>query len=127
MALSVPAEPLVASADPRRVSQILGNLLGNALRYSPPEAGVRLALRADGGGAVVAVSDDGPGIPEEERARIFQSFYQVPGAERFGGGTGLGLGLYLCKELVERHGGRIWVESEVGRGSTFFFLLPLQG
>lgn len=127
VALSVPAEPLVASADPRRVSQILGNLLGNALRYSPPEAGVRLALRAEGGGAVVAVSDDGPGIPEEERARIFQSFYQVPGAERFGGGTGLGLGLYLCKELVERHGGRIWVESEVGRGSTFFFLLPLEG
>jgi signal transduction histidine kinase len=79
-----------------------------------------------GGRARVAVRDRGPGLAAAERARVWERFYRVPGIEpRSGAGGGLGLGLYICREIIERHGGEVGVESAPGEGSTFWFALPL--
>lgn len=110
------------SADPGRVRRVLANLLSNAIKYS--EEGGRITVEAEagvGGDVVFAVADTGPGISEEERAHLFQRFWQAKRAGR----AGAGLGLAIAKGIVEAHGGRIWVESEVGRGSTFCFALPV--
>jgi signal transduction histidine kinase len=98
----------------------LANLLGNAIKFC--EAGDTIVLRAEtrDGDLLVAVSDRGPGIPADERQRIFEPYRTI---ER-DGKTGTGPGLYITKGTVERHGGHIWVESEVGAGTTFFFPLP---
>jgi signal transduction histidine kinase len=111
-------------ADPDRVLQVLANLLCNAARFSPP--GETVALRAErcSGLVRVCVSDRGPGIPEEFRARIFQRFAQAAPSTS-SGREGTGLGLSISKAIVERLGGRIGFESEVGRGTTFHFELPV--
>jgi signal transduction histidine kinase len=109
-----------------RIAQVLTNLLTNAYKYSPANAAVWLRLRRSRGEVRVEVTDEGPGIPPEEQPYIFERFYRVPGIKaQQGAGGGLGLGLYLCFHLVQSHGGRIGVDSEVGRGSTFWFTLPL--
>jgi signal transduction histidine kinase len=128
--LDVPDEPVWVRADPGRMAQVLGNLLGNAIAYSQPDRPVWLQISARGGaGEVVAqVRDEGPGIEPAQRERLFESGCRVEGAggpPRGAASAGLGLGLPLCKVLVQRHGGRIWVESEPGRGSTFFVALPV--
>lgn len=114
--------------DPRRIRQVLYNLLANAVRYSPDggQITVSVARSTDDGepGVVVAVRDQGIGIPADKLSRIFEKFYRLPTAGRQS--RGLGLGLAICKQLVEAHGGRIWVESVEGKGSTFFFKLPLR-
>jgi len=118
---SIPAFPM----DAGRVKQVLLNLLGNAIKFTP-EAG-RVWVRADvaDGMARVEVGDTGPGIPAEDQERIFLEFQQV----KTGGGAdkpeGTGLGLALAKKFVEMHGGVLWVESEAGKGSRFFFTLPM--
>lgn len=124
--LDVPREPLCVLADGPRIRQVVVDLLANALKYSPPDRPVRLTLRRDGGEAVLSVTDEGVGIPPEQLPRVFDRFYRVPGIEvQSGSRTGLGLGLFLCKTFVELHGGRIWVESTPGRGSTFQVALPI--
>ena len=114
-------------ADPSRIEQVLTNLLSNAAKYSPPgrEIAVRVARDEGGAGAAVRVSvaDRGTGIPPEEISELFCRFRRASQAQRQGV-PGLGLGLYISKGLVEAHGGRIWIESQVGQGSTFSFLLP---
>ena len=115
-----------ASLDEHRITQVLTNLLSNAIKYT--SAGGEIVVKvADAPGRPellqVSVSDTGRGIPKEEQDRIFERLYQV----KAGDATteqGVGLGLYLCRELVQLHGGSIWVESEPGRGSTFAFVLP---
>jgi signal transduction histidine kinase len=117
-------KPLPAvEADPRRLRQVMDNLLSNAVKYSPPGAEVAILCKAKGKEIVVGVQDQGVGIAPEEQVRIFERFHQVtmPGG---GKPSGAGLGLTICKRIVEAHGGRIWVESEVGKGSTFYFTLP---
>jgi len=110
-------------ADEDKVVQILTNLVNNAIKYSPRGGEVRVVARDEGEHVLVSVQDQGPGIPPEHLDRIFDKFYQVDSSTtRRVGGTGLGL--YLTRHLVEAHGGRIWVESQVGEGSTFFFTLP---
>ncbi|MHB1004840.1 MAG: MASE3 domain-containing protein [Chloroflexota bacterium] len=109
-----------ALADVNSLERILTNLLSNALKYS--EAEVRVAVEARDNQLVVSVSDRGRGIARDDLPRIFDRFYRVSGSLR---PEGLGLGLYITKMLVEANGGHIWVESEVGRGSTFFFTLPV--
>jgi signal transduction histidine kinase len=113
-------------ADPGRVAQILGNLIGNALRHTEAGGDITLsASRMAGDESVaVAVADTGEGIPREETGRVFDRLYQVPGA-RQGSRRGLGLGLYICRELVLAHGGQIWVDSGLGEGATFTFTLPV--
>ncbi len=123
-----PREPLEAEVDVDRISQVLTNLLSNAFKYSPSDCQVTLTLRQEGKMALFSVRDEGSGIPPEELAHIFDRFYRVPSIEvQSGSGVGLGLGLYICREIVERHGGKIWAESTVGQGSTFSVVLPLAG
>jgi len=127
----VPVIPVEADAD--RIGQVLANYLTNALKYSPPDRPVDVDVAARGGRARVVVCDRGSGIPAAERARVWELFHRTPGAEAQGGtasamqGGSLGLGLYICKAIVEAHGGRVGVESAVGEGSTFWFTLPLAG
>ena len=112
------------AADRRRIAEVLQNLLDNAIQYTP--AGGEIVVSASAGGQEVTftVSDTGIGIPQVDQPRIFERFYRVDVARsREVGGTGLGLS--IAKHLVEAHGGRIWVESEVGRGSQFHFTVPV--
>ncbi|MBF5045632.1 hypothetical protein FGE12_24710 [Aggregicoccus sp. 17bor-14] len=120
-----PAEPLVLWADPLRASQVLINLLTNALKFSPDGSAVQLSATPDGdGSAVLSVKDKGVGIAPQNHRLIFESFRQVDGTHtRRVGGTGLGLS--IVKRLVELHGGDIWLESALGQGSTFYVRLPL--
>jgi PAS domain S-box-containing protein len=117
--------PQVA-ADPDMARQVLTNLIENAVKYSPSGGQVGVSLERQEGRILFAVRDEGLGIPLREQERIFEKFYRLdPNLTRGVGGTGLGL--YICRELVRRMGGRIWVASREQEGSTFFFELPLSG
>jgi len=122
--IAVPADLPAASGDERRILQVLLNLVGNAIKFT--DAGeVRIDAAATDGALEVSVSDTGPGISAADQEHIFEEFRQAEGsiAQRKGG---TGLGLAIAKKIVELHGGKIWVESEVGKGSTFTFTLPLR-
>jgi signal transduction histidine kinase len=110
----------IVRADPKRVSQIVGNLIGNAIKFTPEHGSVSFRAIPDERQVVFQVIDDGPGIPPEHMAHLFDNFWQARKSDQ----RGVGLGLAIAKELVEAHGGKIWVESEVGHGSTFSFSLP---
>jgi PAS domain S-box-containing protein len=121
--LRLPGVAPVARGNWLRVEQVLGHLLSNAVRYAPPEAPIEVTVEGRPGEVLFSVGDTGPGIPVDEQARIFERFHRggyyltrEPG--------GAGLGLYLSKRLVEAMGGRIWVTSRLGEGSTFSFALP---
>ncbi|WP_257455806.1 PAS domain-containing sensor histidine kinase [Archangium lipolyticum] len=118
------AEALVVQGDWSRLAQVLTNLLENALKYSPQKGPIRVTLTRSGAEALVSVSDSGIGIPADQQAHLFERFFRARNAPVSGFG-GLGLGLYISRHLVERHGGRIWVESESGQGATFRFTLPV--
>ena len=122
LALSPPEGDLVGPMDAQRIGQVLTNLLGNAIKFSPRGGTVRVAVRRDGGALRCEIADEGPGIAPADVSRLFQRFSQLEGGVRQGKGTGLGLS--ICKALVEAHGGAIGVESQVGRGSVFWFTLP---
>jgi signal transduction histidine kinase len=126
LTLVTAVEPLVLHVDPRRIEQVLVNLIGNAIKYSPDGGAIEVAIRADGETyeALLSVRDHGIGIPQHEQAQVFGRFARACNAQAYGI-SGTGLGLYLCRELVEQHGGRIWLESAEGQGSTFFVALPL--
>ena len=109
-------------ADPDRLERILTNLLSNAIKYSGSESEVDLAVSAGVENTTISIADRGVGMENEDLPHIFERFYKPAGGRRAGG---LGLGLYITKMLVEAHGGRIWVESEKGKGSTFKFTLPV--
>ncbi|MHB1415612.1 MAG: sensor histidine kinase, partial [Chloroflexota bacterium] len=111
-------------ADEDLVERIMENLLSNAVKYSPPDTQVTVRLAARDGEVVTSVEDHGFGIPVEELPHIFERYRRADEA-RQSRREGLGLGLYIVKGLVEVHGGRIWVESKAGRGSTFTFTLPV--
>jgi signal transduction histidine kinase len=119
----IEADGLAAVGDRHRVEQVLVNLLDNAVKYSLDGGAVAVSAHRSGGRVVVSVDDRGIGIPSAERDLIFQKFYRVdPHLSRAPGGTGLGL--YICRELLRRMGGRIGVRDRTGGGSTFFFELP---
>ena len=123
LVLDMPPSVPMVKADKERLEQILLNLLTNAIKFTGENGKIRLTLRVKNGELVIEVQDNGPGINEEEQERIFRAYYRIEAdRQRF---PGLGLGLALSKQLVELHGGMMWVESKLGEGSTFAFTLPI--
>jgi signal transduction histidine kinase len=111
--------------DRSRVVQVLSNLIGNAIKFTPAKGQIRVRCARTGSESKdvqVSVSDTGPGIAPEKIKTIFERFSQINSQDR----RGIGLGLYIAKMMVEEHSGRIWVESKLGEGSTFHFTLPLR-
>jgi signal transduction histidine kinase len=120
----VAAGPSTVYADPERTLQVLNELVSNAIKFSPPNTVIRMSTQPAGEGEVCfIVEDHGRGIPSEKLEHIFNRFQQGDASDtRALGGTGLGLA--LCRSIIEQHGGRIWVESKPGEGSKFLFTLP---
>jgi signal transduction histidine kinase len=115
-----PPKPVMAHYDPHRLQQVLSNLIHNAIKFTPENGAIRIRTSRTGPECRVAVSDTGIGIPADELNAIFKCFHHMERPDR----TGLGLGLYIATWIVKAHGGRIWVTSRVGGGSTFYFTLP---
>jgi signal transduction histidine kinase len=124
LTLQLPPEPMLAQVDPLRITQVINNLVENALKFAPAGGTIAVSVHPDGDHhVVVSVADTGPGIPSEAMDHLFQRFFQGHGdANR--STSGMGLGLYTCREIITAHGGEIWAESEYGAGSTFRFRLP---
>ncbi|TAK34409.1 MAG: PAS domain-containing protein [Chloroflexota bacterium] len=120
----VKAEPVVVQGDHDRLEQVLLNLLSNATKYSPQGSEVDVAVTVQGNEAVVSVRDHGVGIPKDKQARIFQRFYSAHIGTPYDFG-GMGVGLYISKGIIVRHGGRMWFEGDEHEGATFYFSLPL--
>lgn len=116
----LPQSPALLYCDRARVQQVLTNLISNAIKFSRNGGSIRLELQVEDGGVWFLVRDSGPGIPSEQLPHLFERYWRGEGQKR----EGTGLGLFIAKGIVEAHGGRIWVESEVGVGSTFIFTLP---
>ncbi|MBV9229254.1 MAG: hybrid sensor histidine kinase/response regulator [Chloroflexi bacterium] len=126
LVLDVPDKVLEVEVDVDRISQVILNLLSNAQKYSPKGSPITLKVELIGNEGIVSVRDRGVGIPDEMLPHLFERFFRVPGVEvQTGSSVGLGLGLYIARKIVERHGGRITVQSTPGSGSTFSIALPL--
>lgn len=121
--LALPARPLTVPGDPRRLERVLLNLLSNANNFAPPGSTIDVAVRNEGAEAIIAVRDHGPGISEEAMPHLFDQFFTARTSSTRHN-IGVGLGLPIAKGVVEAHGGRIWVESAVGAGTTVSFALP---
>lgn len=117
----IAAEVPRTRCDRVRVIQVLSNLVGNALKFVAEHGLIQVRARAEGGDVYFAVSDDGPGIAEHQQEHLFERYWKGKTEDR----RGVGLGLYIAKGIVEAHGGRIWVESRLGAGSTFCFTIPI--
>jgi len=115
---------IVVTGDEARLEQVLLNYLTNAVKYSPEAKEVEIHMRLEKNMLIVGVKDFGIGIPKESQSEVFRKFYRVEGSEhRF---QGLGVGLYICSEIIQRHKGSCWLQSEAGKGSTFFFSIPAE-
>jgi signal transduction histidine kinase len=123
--LRLDLEPVVAELDAAKVERIVENLVANAIRHTPAGAAIWIRTRSADGGVMVAVDDDGPGIPDDLRAAVFEPFRQVPGRNVHA--PGVGIGLSLVARFAELHGGRAWVEPREGGGSSFRVLIPGAG
>ncbi len=110
--------------DRQRIKQVFGNLLTNAIKYTPNKGKINVELKDENGHLLVSISDNGIGIAEEEHDKIFEKFYTVGGKSLTRESERMGLGLTIAKGIVEAHGGSIWVESKLDKGSTFYFTLP---
>jgi signal transduction histidine kinase len=124
--IQLPEEPVLLQADGPRLEQVIGNLLGNAIKYSPDGGPVSVTVQVNhtSGWAEVRIQDAGIGIPADQQPQLFGRFVRASNVHDHHI-TGTGLGLYVCRELVERHGGHIWFESSEDKGTTFFITLPL--
>jgi two-component system sensor histidine kinase KdpD len=121
IALWVPDEPVFVQADDNRIRQVFSNLLDNAVKHSPTSSPVAVRMELEDEAVVVHVSDEGPGLPPGELERVFERFVRGRGTTV----QGTGLGLHICRQIVEAHHGLIWAESAEGRGATFTVRLPL--
>lgn len=122
--VSVPDDARIVTGDRDRLEQVLGNLLENAVKYSPDGSDITVTVDNRGESFVTAVCDRGIGIPADELGQVFERFHRGRQVSSTNYG-GLGLGLYITKQIIERHGGSIWVESKEGQGTTFYFSLPV--
>ena len=111
-----------AECDRDRIVQVLGNLFENGLKFSPSNSEIVTSLRTTSEGVLISVSDSGPGVPDEQKDKIFFKFHQVKRGKKVAG-QGVGLGLAICKTIVEAHRGRIWVQDNPNGGSVFSFVL----
>jgi PAS domain S-box-containing protein len=123
LSMDFPDEPLVAHVDARYVKEVLNNLLDNAIKYSPQGGEITVRGRHKGDHVTISIDDHGIGIPQDEMERVFERFYRVNNAVTHDT-SGFGLGLSVCRGIVEAHGGKIWAESTLGQGTTFSFTLP---
>lgn len=112
------ANPYMGIADKKRIEQVVINLLTNAIKYSPEKTTITISITKHKLHTIVSVKDQGIGIPQKDQSAIFEKFHQASKK------SGFGLGLYISKEIIKLHKGKIWVDSEEGKGSTFFFSLP---
>jgi signal transduction histidine kinase len=126
IATELPATPLLAQADVSRIHQVIAYLLANAVKYTPAQRSITLAARRAGGRIRVETRDTGPGIAPRDLSRIFDAFYRgaTTSQPHTNEGAGLGLGLYIARRIVERHGGEMGAESAPGQGATIWFTLP---
>ena len=121
----VPAGLPLVGADALELRRVIANLVTNAMKFTPAQGRITIDARLDGGALLAAVEDTGCGIPPDKLTQVFEKFYKVPETRvHLRAQAGLGLGLAICKGIVEAHGGKIWCESELGRGSRFCFTLP---
>ncbi len=118
-----PDRPIWVLGDVLRLEEVVRNLVGNAVKYSPDGGEIRVTLAVSGERVRLSVADRGVGIPPDQLGRVFEEFFRASNLDEQDPG-GLGLGLYICRDIVQRHGGRIWVESQDGRGSTFHVEMP---
>ena len=123
----VHSDSILVSCDVTRIEQVLNNLVSNAIKYSPDDTTITIGLElaSQGQEVLIWIKDEGYGISQEQQSHLFERFYQVRNEQNATKG-GLGLGLYISAEIVKQHGGRIWVESKEGQGSTFYIALPVQ-
>ncbi|MEX8547423.1 MAG: PAS domain-containing protein [Mucilaginibacter sp.] len=119
-----PVEPTFVIADRDKIGQVINNFISNAVKYSAPGSTINIACISFDGQTQVSVKDEGMGISQKDIQQLFTRYYRVEGTHTQTI-SGFGIGLYLCSEIIHRHGGKIWVESEVGKGSAFYFSLPL--
>jgi signal transduction histidine kinase len=124
LAAALPEMPAIMG-DGDHLAQVFGNLLDNAIKFTPPGGSVLLSLETRPGSVLARVVDSGPGIASEDQQRVFERFYQVEKSRSGGPGRGFGLGLAITRQIVLAHGGEIWVESQPGQGSCFMVKLPL--
>jgi len=120
----ISCEPLMIEADYDKISSVIINLISNAVKYSPQGSAINLSCKQTLGKVIVSVQDQGMGIKAEDQEKLFQRYYRIEG-EHTRNISGFGIGLYLCMEIIRRHDGKIWVESEPNKGSTFYFELPI--
>jgi signal transduction histidine kinase len=113
--------------DPVRLAEVVANLVSNAIKYTPQQGRIMVSLARKGAEIYFQVTDTGRGIPPEARPQLFQKFYRVPIKDDVDWVEGTGLGLSIVKAIVDDYGGRVWVESELGVGSTFGCALPVSG
>ncbi len=125
MTIDCPESLPPIEADVDKVSQILSNLLSNAVKYTPDGGAIHLQVMRRSDEIVISVRDNGPGIPRDQWDQIFDRFSQLSATQYIRDLPGVGLGLFIVKQIVERHGGRVWVDSEVGQGSSFSVALPI--
>lgn len=118
-------EEIMVFADYDKIGQVVQNFISNAMKYSPLGSTIQVSCKKREGEVQVSVSDEGMGIKDEDLSRLFERFYRVNDVEKRRRIAGFGIGLYLCAEIVKRHGGKTWAESELGKGSTFYFTLPV--
>ena len=124
--LQLPEQAVVIEADRERIGQVVTNYLSNALKYAPADRPIEVSVSREAGQARVQVRDHGPGLYRDQQERIWERFYRLPGAQaeqQIGGN--LGLGLYICRRVIQEHGGQTGVESTPGAGATFWFTLPV--
>ena len=115
-----------ALGDERWLHLVLDNLISNAIKFTHPGGRVRVRVQDKGEFVMVSVSDDGIGIPLDDREKVFERFYRAGNRSEVNA-PGTGLGLAIAREVVDKHGGKIWLESELGKGTTFHFVIPASG